>query len=379
MKIFAKRLWFVRVAFLLGACDSNVHSADDVAAELASEASTSATAGVTGAIEGDASASAVTVNPRLLRRFKPLRDALVAEGDVNARAQVDLGRMLYFETRLSKNHDVSCNSCHKLDAYGVDGERTSRGHRQQRGTRNSPTVYNAAGHFAQFWDGRADTIEAQATAPIVNPLEMALASHADAERVLRSIPEYRTRFAAAFPSDAEPVSAANIGKALGAFERGLVTPSRWDSYLKGDKRALVAQEVEGLAVFTSVGCMVCHTGEFLGGSMFEKAGVVEDWPNQADQGRFDVSRNPGDRMMFKVPTLRNVEKTAPYFHDGSAATLDDAVRMMGRHQLGLELTQRERASIVAWLRSLTGALPNEYVRAPALPAASAETPHPDPT
>jgi cytochrome c peroxidase len=379
VKIFAKRLWFVRFAFLLGACDANVHSADDVAAELASEANAVSTAGVTGATEGDGSAPPIGVNPRLLRRFKPLREALVAEGDVTTTAQVDLGRMLYFETRLSKNHDVSCNSCHKLDAYGVDGERTSLGHRQQRGTRNSPTVYNAAGHFAQFWDGRADTIEAQATAPMVNPLEMALASPAAAENVLRSIPEYRTRFAAAFPGDAEPVSAANIGKALGAFERGLLTPSRWDDYLKGNKRALTTQEVEGLAVFTGVGCMVCHTGEFLGGSMFEKAGVVEDWPNQADQGRYDVSSNPGDRMMFKVPTLRNVEKTAPYFHDGSAATLDDAVRMMGRHQLGLELTQRERASIVAWLRSLTGELPHEYVRAPALPAASAETPRPDPT
>jgi cytochrome c peroxidase len=375
MKRFVRLALVMRCAILLASCEPGVHTVDDVAAELADEANVSAA----GANAESADEVIATVNPRLLRRFKPLREATIAQGDVIGRAQADLGRMLYFETRLSKNHDLSCNSCHDLDAYGVDGERTSPGHRKQRGNRNSPTVYNAAGQFAQFWDGRADTIEAQATGPIVNPIEMALASHAAAEKVLRSMPEYRARFAQAFPSDVEPVTSSNIGAALGAFERGLVTPSRWDEYLKGNKRALSKQEVEGLAVFTNVGCMVCHTGEFLGGSMFEKAGVVEAWPNQVDQGRFNVSKNPGDRMMFKVPTLRNVAMTAPYFHDGSAATLDEAVTMMGRHQLGLDLTDRERTSIVAWLKSLTGSVPAEYVRVPALPPSTPETPRPDPS
>lgn len=379
MRLTTRLGWLAAVALALAACESKVQSVDDVAAELASEANASA-AGANAATDRDASSPLAIVNPRLLRRFKPLRDVLTVEGgEAITAAQIELGRMLYFETRLSKNHDLSCNSCHKLDAYGVDGERTSPGHRKQRGQRNSPTVYNAAGHFAQFWDGRADTIEAQATGPMVNPVEMALASTAAAERVLRSIPEYRRRFAEAYPRDLEPVSSANIGKALGAFERGLVTPSRWDEYLKGDTHALSPQEVEGLAVFTNVGCMACHTGEFVGGSMYQKAGVVEDWPNREDQGRFSISKNFGDRMMFKVPTLRNVAKTAPYFHDGSAATLEGAVRMMGRHQLGLELTERERASIVAWLSSLTGRLPTEYVRAPQLPASTPETPRPDPT
>jgi len=362
-------------ALALVACESSkVHSIDEVTAVLANEATA-------GTLSQDASpdSDAPVVNPRLLRRFKPLREVLASSENPVTQAKVELGRMLYFETRLSKNHDLSCNSCHKLDAYGVDGERTSRGHRGQRGQRNSPTVYNAAGQFAQFWDGRSETVETQANGPIVNPVEMALASSAAAEQVLRSIPEYRRRFSTAFPEEAEPVTADNMGDAIGAFERGLVTPSRWDAYLKGDSRALTKQEVEGLAVFTNIGCMVCHTGELLGGSMFEKVGVVEEWTNQGDQGRFAVSKKDADRMMFKVPSLRNVEKTAPYFHDGSAATLEQAVRMMGRHQLGLELTERERTSVVAWLKSLTGALPTDYIRVPQLPASSEETPRPDPS
>jgi cytochrome c peroxidase len=168
----------------------------------------------------------------------------------------------------------------------------------------------------------------------------------------------------------------NVGKALGAFERKLTTPSRWDDYLRGNQNALTGPEVEGLKVFTNVGCMVCHTGEFVGGAMYQKVGVVDPWPNQKDQGRFEVTKQEVDRMMFKVPTLRNVAKTAPYFHDGSVATLDAAVRTMGRHQLGLKLSDREVASIVAWLGSLTGKLPEDYIEEPALPPSSGTTPAP---
>jgi cytochrome c peroxidase len=318
------------------------------------------------------------INPRLLRRFKPLRESIESEDNPVTQAKTDLGRMLFYEQRLSKNQDLSCNSCHKLDRYGVDGERTSAGHRGQRGQRNAPTVYHAAGLFAQFWDGRADTVEEQAKGPIANPAEMAMVSGASAEKVLRSIPEYRVRFAAAFPREKQPVTFDNVGRAIGAFERRLVTPTRWDAYLRGDERALSDDEIRGLATFTNVGCMVCHTGEFLGGSMFEKAGVVEEWGNQNDQGRFAVSKRNADRMMFKVPSLRNVEMTAPYFHDGSGKTLDEAVQMMGRYQLGLSLTDDERGSIITWLRSLTGKLPMEYIREPQLPASTRETPAPDP-
>ncbi|MEY4576942.1 MAG: hypothetical protein RL701_1645 [Pseudomonadota bacterium] len=309
-------------------------------------------------------------NPRLLRRFQPLREQLNADGKAPTLAQVELGRQLYFETRLSKTGALSCNSCHPLANYGADGEVTSLGHTGKRGGRNSPTVYHAAGYFAQFWDGRAADVEEQAKGPILNPVEMGMKDGAQVEQVLKHIPGYVTAFARAFPEDKQPLTYAHVGQAIGAFERGLVTPSRWDTYLKGDKTALTGAEVEGLRVFTNVGCMVCHTGEFLGGSMFEKVGAVEPWPNQSDLGRYTVTKADGDRMMFKVPTLRNIEKTAPYFHDGSVAKLGDAVRMMGKHQLGLELSDEEVSAIETWLKALTGPLPEKYIQPPELPSSA---------
>lgn len=306
-------------------------------------------------------------NPRLLRRFAPLRERFDSPEAPTTEAMVSLGRMLYFDKRLSKNKDVSCNSCHRLDAYGVDGEKTSPGDHGQRGGRNSPTVYNAGGFFVQFWDGRAPTVEEQAKGPILNPVEMAMPSAEALMARLKVIPGYVDAFAKAFPEQATPLTYDNVGRAIGAFERGLSTPARWDNYLKGDKAALSAAELEGLKVFTNVGCMVCHTGEFLGGNSYQRAGAVEPWPNQSDEGRQKVTASAADKMMFKVPTLRNVTKTAPYFHDGSATTLPDAVRMMGTHQLGLDLSEAEVQSIVTWLESLTGQLPTSYIAEPALP------------
>jgi cytochrome c peroxidase len=307
------------------------------------------------------------VNPRLLRRFVPLRPRQDATATPPSDELIALGRSLYFERRLSKNRDLSCNSCHRLDAYGVDGEATSPGDKGQRGGRNSPTVYNAGGYFAQFWDGRAATVEEQAKGPILNPIEMAMPSAAAVVARLREIPGYSALFARAFPGESSPLTYDNVGRAIGAFERGLTTPSRWDRYLTGDKAALTEPEVEGLKIFTNVGCMVCHTGELLGGNSYQRAGAVEPWPNQADTGRAAITKNDADRMMFKVPTLRNVVKTAPYFHDGSARTLNEAVQMMGKHQLGLELADTEVSSIVAWLGSLTGTPRADYIAEPALP------------
>jgi cytochrome c peroxidase len=375
--LLARCLLLLGLPAALAACGSKTQSDEQVAAMLATAAS--ATPARPTAVDAQTGAAAAKLNPRLLRRFKPVREAIEAGDNPITAAKVELGRMLYFEPRLSKNHDLSCNSCHALDRYGVDGQRTSPGHKGQRGQRNSPTVYNAAGHFAQFWDGRAATVEEQAKGPITNPIEMAMSDGQAVERTLRSIPEYVALFKSAFPGERQPVSYDNVGKAIGAFERGLVTPSRWDAYLKGDEKALSAQELDGLKVFTNVGCMVCHTGEFLGGSMFEKAGVVEEWSNQGDQGRLAVTKQEADRMMFKVPSLRNIAETAPYFHDGSAATLDDAVTMMGRHQLGLDLTRDERTAIVAWFGALTGELPKQYIQPPQLPASTAQTPAPNPT
>jgi len=308
------------------------------------------------------------VNPRLLRRFKPLRASLAqANAPAASQAEIDLGRMLFFDTRLSKDRDLSCNSCHKLDHYGVDNEPTSIGAKSARGRRNSPTVLNAAGHFTSFWDGRAGSVEEQAKGPILNPAEMAMPDAAAVIATLGKVPGYVTAFRAAFPGDASPLNYDNVGRAIGAFERGLVTPSRWDHYLGGDTAALSAKEVAGLKLFTDLGCMTCHTGEFVGGSMFQKVGVVSAWPNQADQGRFEVTKNDSDKMQFKVPSLRNVAKTAPYFHDGSAKTLGEAVGMMGRYQVGEELSAGDVASIVAWLESLTGELPASYIATPKLP------------
>ena len=325
------------------------------------------------------SSASVDINPRLLRRFQPLRSQIETAGNPLSVAKTDLGRMLFFEPRLSKDQKTSCNTCHALDHYGVDNLATSVGHRGQHGTRNSPTVYNAAGLFAQFWDGRAETVEEQATGPVLNPVEMALSSPAQGVKVLASMPEYREAFRKAFPGEAEPLTFANAARAIGAFERRLTTPSRWDDYLRGNQNALSNPELEGLKVFTNIGCMVCHTGEFVGGAMYQKVGIVEAWPDQRDQGRFAVTKQDTDRMMFKVPTLRNVAKTAPYFHDGSVPTLDAAVRRMGRYQLGLTLSEQEVGAIVNWLGALTGELPSAYIQPPVLPPSAATTPTADPT
>jgi cytochrome c peroxidase len=318
-------------------------------------------------------AEASEINPRLLRRFAPV----ASQGEESAPAppeRVKLGQMLFFEARLSRSHEVSCNTCHALDKYGVDGLPTSVGHKGQTGNRNAPSVLNAVGHLSQFWDGRAANLEEQAKGPITNPIEMAN----DEKRVvatLKSMPTYVEAFARAFPEGEGDVTFDNVAKAISAFERKLVTKSRWDTYLAGDTKALTSDEKEGLRVFLNVGCVSCHTGPQVGASMYQRVGAVEPWPNQSDQGRFAVTKQGTDQMVFKVPSLRNIEKTAPYFHDGSAATLEQAVKMMGRHQLGLELTPMEVRSMIAWMRSLTGDLPPaELVRKPELPESTPETP-----
>ena len=307
--------------------------------------------------------------------FQPLPKSSEQPGSNPERAA--LGKMLYFDPRLSKNHDVSCNSCHKLDAYGVDGQPTSEGHRGQHGTRNSPTVLNAAIEFRQFWDGRAADVEEQATGPIQNPVEMA----SDDKRVIAtvsSMPEYATAFAKAFPNDNPPITLKNVGIAIGAFERELLTPSRLDKYLEGDHAAMTPAELEGAQTFVQSGCPTCHMGSGIGGSVYQKAGLVAPWPSQKDQGRYEVTKQDADRMMFKVPSLRNVTKTAPYFHDGSIASLDEAVRMMAHHQLGKELSDAEVKSIVTFLGALTAAPIADLITPPSLPKSAATTPKPDP-
>lgn len=315
--------------------------------------------------EAQPSHSEEELNPRLLRRFAPIRAPAQTQDSDLAR----LGRILYFEPLLSRTGKISCNSCHPLDRYGVTKTKISIGVDGRLGRRNAPTVYNAAGHFRQFWDGRAVTLDEQASGPIGDPSEMGMEA-GWVVKELKSIPGYRAPFERAFPGQGDPITLVNVASAIAEFERGLITPARWDRYLNGDVHALTQPEKEGAKLFANLGCMVCHTGAYVGGTMFEKLGVFVPWPNQSDHGRREVTKNPADDMVFKVPSLRNVARTAPYFHDGSVESLDTAVRMMAHHQLGLDLSDSEARSITAWLGSLTGEIPHDYIAAPSLPTAA---------
>ncbi len=292
---------------------------------------------------------------------------------------VDLGRNLYFDKRLSKNQGISCNSCHQLDHYGVDNQSFSPGHQGQLGGRNSPSVYNAASHVAQFWDGRAEDVEAQAKGPILNPVEMSMPSEAQVLQVLNSMPEYVEAFAEAFPQDRKPVTYDHLGQAIGAFERGLVTPAPFDQYFAGDAAALSPKQKRGFTTFVDAGCAQCHNGTYFGGNTYQKAGRVNPWPNQEDQGRYKVTGDEDDRMIFKVPSLRNVAQTGPYFHDGSVNSLKAAVVQMANTQLGKDLSNREANEIVAFLETLTGEPPADYIQPPVLPISTDSTPKADPT
>ena len=314
----------------------------------------------------------------LRKMFAPLPEVMASEKNPVTPEKVELGRMLYYDTRLSKNHDVACNSCHLLDQYGDDGAATSTGHKQQKGGRNAPTVYNAALHTAQFWDGRAADVEEQAKGPVLNPIEMAMASEGAAITVLKSIPGYGEPFGKAFPGESDPITYDNMAKAIGAFERTLVTPGRFDAWLNGDATALTADERAGLDLFASTGCTACHGGVAMGGSTFQKLGAVTPYETP-DLGKYELTKNEADKYVFKVPSLRNIAETGPYFHDGSVATLEDAVSLMARHQLGKELTNQEVASIVTFLKATMGPLPTEKIAKPALPESGPTTPAPDPS
>lgn len=317
------------------------------------------------------------VDPGRLKLFAPLPAVVAADSGPPTEEQIALGRMLFYEPRLSRSQKISCNSCHTLSKYGVDGEPTSEGHKGQRGDRNSPTVYNAAAQFVQFWDGRSPNVEDQAKGPVLNPMEMGMPSDKFALTVLKSMPEYVEAFKKAFPGDKDPVTWDNLGKAIGAFERKLFTPSRWDKFLQGDQTALSSEEKIGLNTFLDVGCQSCHAGALLGGNMYQKLGAMKPYPDSSDPGRFRVTNNEADRMFFKVPMLRNVEKTAPYFHNGKVPTLEQAVTEMGEYQLGKTLTPQQVSAIITFLKTLTGDLPADYIREPALPKSTARTPKPD--
>jgi cytochrome c peroxidase len=294
--------------------------------------------------------------------------------DINL-AQVELGKKLYFDPRLSRSGFISCNSCHNLSMGGTDNLKTSIGHNWQQGPINSPTVLNSSLNVAQFWDGRAPDLKAQAGGPIENPKEMAF-SHTLTIDVLQSIPEYAIEFKQVFGAD--QITIDEVTAAIAEFEKTLVTPnSRFDRWLLGDEEAITADERAGYELFKSSGCAACHNGEAVGGTSFQKMGIVEPYQTtNPAEGRSAVTGKDADRFTFKVPTLRNVELTYPYFHDGEAETLAEAVDIMGRLQLGRTYTPGENAQIVAFLESLTGDQPRFLM--PILPPSSEATPRPRP-
>ncbi|TGK20692.1 cytochrome-c peroxidase [Leptospira fluminis] len=268
---------------------------------------------------------------------------------------IALGEKLYFEKRLSVNDSQACSSCHNVSGKGagVDNLPTSPGAHGKNGDRNSPTSLNAGFHVAQFWDGRAADLKAQAKGPILNPVEMAMPSEAAVEKKLSEIPEYVELFAKAFPKEERKITYDNLAAAIAAFERTLITKDRFDEFQNGNYRALNSDEQKGLETFISTGCIQCHNGPLLGGNSFRKLGQVHPYENTTDKGRHSVTKNQADLYVFKVPSLRNVALTAPYFHDGKVATLQDAVKKMAHIQLGKELSVQEIDSIVHFLKALS--------------------------
>lgn len=311
--------------------------------------------------------------------FQPIPAAPQAiKNNPSTLEKVELGKMLFFEPRLSSSSLISCNTCHNLGLAGGDLQETSVGHGWQKGPRNAPTVLNAVFNIAQFWDGRAPDLAAQAKGPVQASVEM---NNTPEQTIatLKSIPEYVRRFTKAFPGEADPVTFDNMAKAIEVFEATLLTPNdALDRYLKGDAKALSADQQQGLKLFIDKGCASCHNGVNLGGKGYFPFGVVEA-PDDAvrppgDTGRFKVTNTSGDQYVFRAPPLRNIALTMPYFHSGKVWKLSDAVAIMGSSQLGIKLDSGEAKSIVAFLDALTGDQPK--VAYPILPPNTDATPKP---
>ncbi len=269
-------------------------------------------------------------------------------------ARIALGKKLYFETAISINKTQSCNSCHRVDENlgGVDGLPTSKGAKGDVGGRNAPTTLNAGLHIAQFWDGRAPDLAAQAKGPVLNPIEMGMP---DEQIVLARLKEsdYTPLFKEAFPDSEEPITYDNYAEAVAAFERTLITRDRFDDFLGGKLKALGERPLQGLNLFIETGCAQCHAGPLLGGDRYEKMGEVNPYRDRKDLGRFEVTKKEEDKYVFKVPSLRNIAITGPYFHDGKVARLGQAVKQMAKLQVDEELTEEQTQLITAFLRTLT--------------------------
>ncbi len=313
--------------------------------------------------------------------FKPLpADASTPQRPLTPE-RVELGRLLFFENRVSTDGRVSCGACHLPSFYGTDALPRTVGNQGKILPRNTPTVFNTALQFVQHYGGNRADVEEQAVKALVAPLAYGNADYAAAEARLRALPGYRPMFEKAFPGEDEPVTVENWGKAIGAYERTLITPAAFDRYLQGDTAALSPQARQGLEKFMGFGCSGCHSGATVGGQMYQKFGITQDYWNLTgskeielfkarDKGRFQDTKNEADAFLFKVQQLRNVAVTPPYFHDGSVAELGDAVRIMGKLQLGRDLSEADISDIKAFLQSLTGEVPAQFAAVPSLPAAA---------
>jgi cytochrome c peroxidase len=328
------------------------------------------------AMAGTAQAGSVAEEAR--SNFKPIpNEAPAIKGNPATPEKLELGKMLFFEPRLSKSALVSCNFCHNVGMGGDDFQETSTGHGWQKGPRNSPTVFNAVFNLAQFWDGRAADLKEQAKGPVQASVEMSNTPEG-VVKTLTSMPEYVELFKKAFPKDKDPVTFDNMATAIEIFEATLITPgSRFDKLLTGDDKALNEDELKGLSLFMDKGCVDCHGGMNIGGEDYFSFGVAErpsDTIIAGDKGRFKVTESEGDEYVFKSPSLRNIELTPPYFHSGKVWTLTEAVKIMGTAQLGEQINDKEVALITAFLKTTTGVQPE--IVYPILPASTDTTPHP---
>ena len=316
-------------------------------------------------------------DPAQLAVFAPLPSAIERPDNALTPDKIELGRMLWFDTRLSSGQDVSCNSCHDVTKNGADVVARSIGTNKQPTPRNAPTIFNAAAGSVQGWDARATLLEELIVPHAAEPSVMGV----DEKRLVAtvtSIPAYAAAFNKSFPDAKGAVTGEVVSMALGAYARKLLTPGRWDRFLGGDQGALTNDEKAGLGAFMDASCTTCHAGRYVGASQTQKLGVASPWtPAPADVGRFGVTRQEVDRFVFKVPTLRNITKTGPYLHDGSATSLTDLTKLMARHQLGKELTDAQARLIVTFLGALDGEPPKDLVTRPDLPASGPKTPKPN--
>lgn len=314
---------------------------------------------------------------RAREHFAPLPDLIESrepQDNPITPEKIKLGKMLFYETRISVDLTVSCFKCHWINLYGTDGLQKSIGNNYKRNARNAPTVFNAAGQIAQHWRGDRESVEDQAQKSLIGEASYGLDSYQEAESKLRAIPGYTPLFQNAFPGESQPVTAENFAKAVAAWERTLVTPSRLDAFLEGDAEALDESERAGLLAFIETGCPSCHDGAYVGGQRFARFGITRPYweltkSTEIDDGRFTVTGNEEDKYTFKVPPLRNVFMTAPYFHDGSVNVIEDAVRIMAALQLGKTLTDAESRELVSFLKALTGRIPEDALEVPVSPSA----------